>query len=147
MGMFSELKKIDEQAQDERQRKKPARVETAHKAANTPQQVNPPINRLINRPINPPINGPVNQVINEPIDTSPVIGKPKGFYITQKQDEELNDAVKKLSKKLEGKVMIKIDRSTILRLVLEEAKLASDETIERLGKQLINRLINQLTNR
>jgi hypothetical protein len=35
MGMFSELKKIDEKAQDKRQRKKPARVVPAPKAAAT----------------------------------------------------------------------------------------------------------------
>jgi hypothetical protein len=84
--------------------------------------------------------------MNQPIDNTNVLGKPKGFYITGKQDEALDEVVKKLSKKLEGKAMIKIDRSIVLRLILDEANLLSDDTIERLSNQLINRLINQLTN-
>jgi hypothetical protein len=57
----------------------------------------------------------------------------EGFYITGKQDEDLDEAVKRLSKKLEGKVMMKIDRSIVLRLVLDEANLSSEDTIERLS--------------
>jgi hypothetical protein len=116
---------------------KPPSAATSPKASNTRDT----------RPIDQSINPPVNRLINQPIDTSHVIAKPKGFYITHKQDKELDEAVRKLSKKLEGKAMIKIDRSTILRLVLEEADLTAEATIKRLTNQLINRLINQLTNK
>jgi hypothetical protein len=140
MGMFSELKKIDEKAHYARQDKTPRRATPSHKATTPPP---PPVNQPINRAVNPP----VNHTINLPLDTSQVIAKPKGFYITRQQDEELDDAVKRLSKKLEGKAMIKIDRSVILRLILEEAHLSTDDAIERLSNLLINRLINQLTNK
>jgi hypothetical protein len=145
MGMFSELKKIDEKAQDKRQRKKPARVVPAPKAAAT--STTKPINRPVNQPIDRSINRPVNRAMHPPRDHTNVLGKPKGFYITSKQDEDLDEAVKKLSKKLEGKTIIKIDRSIVLRLVLDEAHLSAEDTIERLSNQLINRLINQLTHK
>jgi hypothetical protein len=104
-------------------------------------------NRPVNQPIDRSINRPVNRAMHPPLDHTNVLGKPKGFYITSKQDEDLDEAVKKLNKKLEGKTIIKIDRSIVLRLVLDEAHLSAEDTIERLSNQLINRLINQLTNK
>jgi hypothetical protein len=149
MGMFSELKKIDEKAQDQRQEKKPRRASPARRTPTTPPP--PPVNQTINRPVNQPIdrsmNRTVNQAMNQPIESSNVLGKPKGFYITRQQDEELDEAVKKVGNKLAGKAMIKIDRSIVLRLILDEANLSSEDTIERLSNQLINRLINQLINK
>jgi hypothetical protein len=137
MGMFSELKKMDDKKQEKKEGKQSPTLTTSPKT--TKSQATNKVNQSINQP--------VNKSINLPIDTSQVIAKPKGFYITKNQDEDLDEAVKKLNKRLEGKVMVKIDRSTILRLLIEEANLTKEETIERLSNQLINRLINQLTNK
>ncbi len=128
-----------------RAKKEDTRRTAATPSRSTGQSTSQSARQSINQPVNQSINRPINQPINVPLDTSSVIAKPKGFYISYKQDEDLDEAVKKLSKKLEGKALVKIDRSTILRLVLEDANLASDDTIERLSKQLIHRLINQLT--
>ncbi len=85
---------------------------------------------------------------NEPslFDHSPVLSRPKGFYITEKQDKELDRGVRKLSEKTKGKVLQKIDRSTLLRLILDDIDLTDDQTVNRLYNRLINRLVNQLTN-
>ncbi len=79
-------------------------------------------------------------------DHSPVLSRPKGFYITEKQDKEIDRGVRKLSEKTKGKVLQKIDRSTLLRLILDEIDLADDQTINQLYNRLNNRLVNQLTN-
>lgn len=78
-------------------------------------------------------------------DHSAVLGRPKAFYITQQQDKDLDHAVSRLSERVAGKVDQKIDRSTVVRLLLEEAQLTTPATIDRLYKRLVSRLISQLT--
>lgn len=79
------------------------------------------------------------------LDRSPILGRPKAFYITEQQDRDLDLAVTKLGQHTADKIGQKIDRSTVLRLLLEAADLTNDHTIERLTSQLVSRLIRQLT--
>ena len=113
------------------------------------QQTVPPVQEAITAPVTQPVaeqvNQPVNQSINSPIDTSQVLAKPKGFYISEKQDEDLDIAVKKLSDKMKGKLTAKIDRSTILRLIIDQANITNEEAISKLAEQLTSQLIRQLT--
>lgn len=92
-----------------------------------------------------PTEQPPKSMITKEIDRSSILGKPKAFYISEKQDDDLNVAVTNISAMLKGKVAHKIDRSTIVRLLLEESRLNSKKTAERLADRLINRLISQLT--
>ncbi len=85
------------------------------------------------------------QSTSQSFDTSTVLGRPKAFYITKRQDEDLDRAVEKLQKKIGEKINQKIDRSTVMRLLLEENNLASDETISKLAHRLARRLISQLS--
>lgn len=82
---------------------------------------------------------------NPSIDRSTILGRPKAFYITQKQDEDLDKAVEKLSRKMGEKINQKIDRSTIIRLLLEDIDITSDRTVDRLASRLVGRLISRLT--
>jgi hypothetical protein len=113
------------------------------------QQPVTPVQETITTPVTQPVvekvNPPVNQSINSPIDTSQVLAKPKGFYISEKQDEDLDIAVKKLSDKMKGKLTAKIDRSTILRLIIDQANITNEEAISKLAGQLTSQLIRQLT--
>lgn len=81
----------------------------------------------------------------ETFDMSPILPRPKSFYITERQDEDLDILVKKLTKRLEGKIGQKIDRSTVTRLIFEDIGLTREETITRLAGQLTSRLVSQLT--
>ena len=78
-------------------------------------------------------------------DMSPILPRPKAFYIAEKQDEDLDILVKKMSERVKGKVVQKIDRSVATRLIFESIDLTSDETVERLANLLIRRLTSQLT--
>lgn len=112
------------------------------------QMVEEPSGQLTNQSTSRPTGQSTNKAVSQPTnkqDASPILGRPKAFYITQKQDELLDDVVKSLSKALEGKINQKIDRSTVVRLLIEEANLQSKETVSRLSSRLINRLISQLT--
>lgn len=78
-------------------------------------------------------------------DTSPVLGRPKSFYITAQQDKDLDLAVTKLTERLEGRGTQKIDRSTLMRLLLEVSDLTNEGTVDRLATQMVSRLVSQLT--
>jgi hypothetical protein len=106
---------------------------------------NQPMSQTNDKPVNRQRSQSPNPPIKQAIDTSMIIGKPKGFYISEKQDTALDEAVRNVSEILKGKVSNKIDRSTIIRLVLEEANLEAKETAEKLANRLVSRLINQLT--
>lgn len=88
---------------------------------------------------------PTGQSTNNKIDKSVILGRPKAFYITKKQDKDLDIAVEKVAKKVESKVNQKIDRSTVLRLLLEANDITDDKTIDKLCNQLVSQLISQLT--
>lgn len=118
---------------------------------------NQPVNQSVSRSTNQPTSQPTKQLIassaNQSIspltslrvDKSVILGRPKSFYITDKQDKDLDVLVEKVGKRLEGKINQKIDRSTLIRLLLEISDLTSEETVSRLSIQLVSRLISQLT--
>ena len=78
-------------------------------------------------------------------DHSVILGRPKAFYITEQQDKDLDVAVDKLTAKLQGRGNQKIDRSTVVRLLLEINGITTDQTVDRLANQLVSRLVSQLT--
>jgi hypothetical protein len=78
-------------------------------------------------------------------DTSAILGRPKSFYITERQDRDLDTAVDKLTERLRGRGNQKIDRSTVVRLLLEVTDVTDDKTVDRLAGQLVSRLVSQLS--
>ena len=97
------------------------------------------------RPTNQSTGQSTTSSTNLLVDKSGILGRPKAFYISDKQDKDLDIAVDKLTRKVEGRVNQKIDRSTIIRLLLETNRITTDEMIDKLASQLIGRLISQLT--
>lgn len=72
--------------------------------------------------------------------TEPIVDRPKAFYITQKVNDWVNEAVEHFQKK-EG--LKKADRSTIVNAILHDHEIWSEEGL----KKLKGRVIKQLTNR
>jgi hypothetical protein len=89
----------------------------------------------------------IDQPVNQSTDRSAILGRPKSFYITEQQDENLDIAVKMLSEAVKGKVQQKVDRSILIRTLIEESNITSSETISRLASRLVSRLISQLEGR
>ena len=79
------------------------------------------------------------------VDADVILGRPKAFYLTAQQDRDLDRAVEKLAARLKGRANQKMDRSTFLRLLLDASDLTSEALIERLTRQFVNRLVDQLT--
>ena len=87
-----------------------------------------------------------NQSTEKPeIDQSTILGRPKAFYITEKQDRDLDTVVVEITKRLGGKLPFKVDRSVLIRLILECSDLTDEENINKLSMKLISRSISQLT--
>ena len=119
----------------------------------TPSMVDRPANRSAGRsasqstdPSTTPPAKPTPAAAAVPaFDTSAILGRPKSFYITERQDRELDIAVGKLQEKLNGRGNQKVDRSTVMRLLLEVNNITDDETVDRLAGHLVSRLVSQLT--
>jgi hypothetical protein len=77
-------------------------------------------------------------------DNSVILSRPKSFYITKKQDADIDVVVDKLSDVLEGKIAHKVDRSLVARLILESSDWTSDDAIDKLAKHLVDKLVSQL---
>jgi hypothetical protein len=79
------------------------------------------------------------------VDSSPILGRPKAFYITEAQDRDLDTLVAGISQRLAGRLNFKVDRSVVARLILESSILTSQETTDLLADELVTRLVSQLT--
>jgi hypothetical protein len=99
------------------------------------------------RPTKQPVDQSIDRSTGRSIDDSAILGKPKAFYISEKQDKDLNRAVELLSNELNGKINQKIDRSTIVRLILEKSQITKKESIMQMADQLVSQLVNRLTSR
>ena len=128
-------------------------VSTAEVDQTTPQKTVQPTNELAEEPAGhstSQLTGrSTDRVTAKPgraaFDTTAILGRPKSFYITERQDRELDVAVTKLQEKLKGRGNQKIDRSTVMRLLLEVNNITEDSTVDRLASQLVSRLVSQLT--
>ena len=125
----------------------------------------PPTSQPYDQPAAPPTSRPTGQSTERPtgwsaaqsttqstvqrgepvFDSTAVLGRPKASYITEKQDKDLDITVEKLAVKMQGRGNQKIDRSTVLRLLLEVNNITDDTTVDRLAHQLVSRLVSQLT--
>jgi hypothetical protein len=114
----------------------------------TDQSANLLNDQMTKKPTDNPDNLSSTQSTIQPVsyDASQVLGRPKSFYITSKQNDDLDRLVEKLKKKLIGKIPDnQIDRSSVVRLIFEEINLLDGKTTDKLASRLVNRLITQLT--
>ncbi len=79
-----------------------------------------------------------NQSTSKP--DNKLVERPKAFYITQRLDSKLDDAVAYLQKQHGIK---KADRSVVINALLDNEAVWSDEALD----QLVDRVIHQLTSR
>ena len=104
-----------------------------------------PASQSTGRPAERSIARPATKLDTPTFDTSVILGRPKSFYITERQDRDLDITVGKLQEKLNGRGNQKVDRSTVMRLLLEVNNITDDDTVHPLGSHLVSRLVSQLT--
>ncbi|MSP12833.1 MAG: hypothetical protein EXR62_07735 [Chloroflexi bacterium] len=89
-----------------------------------------------------PIDQPVSQSTNRSTSPSPtkLVDRPKAFYITERLDKQLDQAVRYFQEKHGIK---KVDRSTIVNAILDNEANWTEESLNL----LVSRVISQLTSR
>jgi hypothetical protein len=102
------------------------------------------VNQSVSRQARQPVSQSTGRQSGGSFDRSDILGRPKSFYITKKQDRDLDALVQKLGQKLEGKINQKIDRSLAVRLILESNNITDDKTVSVLAGRLVDKLVNQL---
>jgi hypothetical protein len=107
--------------------------------------VSPPSSQATARPTRQSTARQTVPPVEPSFDTTMILGRPKAFYITERQDKDLDAAVDKLTARLNGRGNQKIDRSTVIRLLLEMSDVADDGTVDRLASHMVSRLVSQLT--
>ncbi len=85
-------------------------------------------------------NRQTNQSTGQP--TGKVVDRPKAFYITERLDKRLDEAVRYFQ---ERHGIRKVDRSIIVNALLDNDGQWSDEALDRLVSRVIKQLTSRLT--
>ena len=140
MGVYDELQKI---STDSPTPSKEAKAREAREKIPSKQKpVNKPVRLLVDQSVNQPTSQSTSQSTDTLLDIDsigPVVGRPCAFYITQRVDEWLDEAVRYLKEK----GLHKVDRSVILNAILHDPELYNHTSLNGLR----NRILLHLTNR
>lgn len=97
------------------------------------------------RIINKPTDQSTSRLTNLPTNKySRTVDRPKAFYITERLDKKLDDAVKYLQ---EEQGIKKADRSTIVNAILDNEAYWTEEALELLVDRVISQLTSRLTSK
>lgn len=137
MADYSELMKL------EKKKKEPAsstpvsqEVKPTHQE--THQSTEQSINQSTHRSIDPLMNRLSGSSGNRVMD------KPRAFYITERLNQRIDEAVRYYQEKHNLK---KVDRSIVVTTLLENETNWTDEALDLLVDRIIGQLTNRLTNR
>lgn len=137
MGIYDELQKINNsptsKVDPQPKEKKPVVTKNKNKRL-TDQSINRPISQSVNQPIDQPTNQ-----FTDVDELGPVVEKPKAFYITQKVDRWLDEAVRYL----QDKGLYKVDRSVLINALLHKPELFTHDSLDGLRSQLLAHLTNK----
>lgn len=105
--------------------------------------------KVTSKPIKKKVAQSTVQLTSESTDKSTnqsiILKKPKAFYITKKQNKDLDLLVRRVGERLNQKLNIKIDRSTIIRSLLDYSKIDAPETAEALSEYMVEELIKKIS--
>ena len=140
MGIYDELQKINADSPTPKVTSKPVENKTvkAKKETKNKQSTSQSTDQSTNRPINQPIDQPINPLIDVD-ELGPVVEKPKAFYITQKVDRWLDDAVRYCQEK----GLYKVDRSILVNALLHKPELFKPTSLDGIRNQLLAHLTNK----
>ncbi len=122
-------------------------LEKKQKGQSSPTQTQQkPSTQSIERSINQSINGLTDPSTSQLAATksNKVMDKPRGFYITERLNQQIDEAVRYFQEKHNIK---KVDRSIVVTAILENEANWTEEALELLLDKAISQLTNRLTNR
>lgn len=107
--------------------------------------VDKPIDNNIDQSTNQSSNLSTNSIVDDTIDIlDDVMTRPKAFYITKRQDRNIDRLVEKINDRYNLKLKVGIDRSLVVRLLLEDVNLLDDLLADRLTDRLKEYLRKQM---
>ena len=108
------------------------------------------VDQSTDQPTSRPTGRPTDQSTDQLTDGStnidalgPVVARPRAFYITQKLDRWLDEAVTYLK----GKGMHKVDRSVLINALLHDPSLFESRSLDRIRPSLLTHLTNKFLRR
>jgi hypothetical protein len=119
-----------------------------HTDARTDTQVSQSVDRPVSQSVDQSTSRPTSQstVVSIPthsaLNSNKIVSRPKAFYITERLNSRLDDAVKYFQDKHGIK---KVDRSTIVNALLDNEENWSEATLDLLVSRVISLLTSRLT--
>ncbi len=112
----------------------------------TSQSINQSTNRSTDQSSSQSTSQTLHRSNSQPAYTSrsKIVDKPKAFYITERLDKHLDDAVRYFQEKHGIK---KVDRSTLVNVLLDNDAHWTDEALDVVLERVISQLTNRLINR
>ncbi len=117
----------------------------------TSQSTDKPVKKEKKKLINNKLNQSVSQSTSRPVDQptnfstySKTVDRPKAFYITERLDRKLDEAVRYLQ---DNHNIKKVDRSTIINAILDNEAYWTDESLDLLVDRVISQLTSRLTSK
>lgn len=147
MGLYDDLNKLDNAQQPE---ESPVEVAapTSSTGGSTGRLTDRGSKKSTHRSGDKPTGQTARRYAGVLQDTSPILPRPKAFYITQRQDIQIDEAVRRIRqhprvlKRLQAKLIAQPDRSMVMRLFLDRLDGEDDELISQLVDQLIDRPVD-----
>jgi len=140
MGVYDELQKISTDSSS------PERKSKSKENREIEPEKKKPVVRSVAQSVNQSVDQPTSQSTVEStgrfsdIDLiGPVVGRPCAFYITQKVDEWLDEAVRYLKEK----GLHKVDRSVLLNAILHDPELFNHKSLDSMREKLLMHLTNR----
>jgi hypothetical protein len=139
MGIYDQLQTISKPSPTPKvaskpKERKPIEVKKVNNKQSTSQLTDQSTNRLINQSIDQSTDS-----LTAVDELGPVVEKPKAFYITQKVDRWLDEAVRHC----QGQGLYKVDRSILVNALLHNPELFKADSLDGIR----NRLLAHLTNK
>ncbi len=105
-----------------------------------------PVNRTIDQTTDQPVGQSANQSTSQSTDPffdvdsiGPIVERPRAFYITQRLDQWLDEAVRKL----QATGLHKMDRSVLINGLLHDPEIFKDQNLISLRKRFLAHLTNK----
>jgi hypothetical protein len=140
MGLYDELANLE----------KPTSSAMGAPSLSPNKPTKPVRSKLVNRTTEQPTNQPVGQSANQSTSQStdplvevesigPIVERPRAFYITQRLDQWLDEAVRKL----QATGLHKMDRSVLINGLLHNPEIFKDQNLISLRKRFLAHLTNK----
>src|SRR5437763_8713572 len=117
----------------------------AQKSPSSVQSTTQSINQPANRSTSPSASQTPHRSNSQPASSyrSKIVDKPKAFYITERLDKRIDEAVRYFQEK-HG--IRKVDRSTLVNVLLDNDAAWTEEALDLVLEKVIGQLTSRLTN-